>query len=129
VTEGVLDVAFSSVVQYVVVTAIEVEVAGSVPPTPDVPLPPLVPADHFAHAVIGDIPKIIDVDGDWQQEVVLTYFGSHTHRFVDGVADSLVRATWFNKDTEVVLQEELSILTTLPLGSTKVCGEGPRRRR
>jgi len=125
VVTGPLVVVMTASVQNVAVQGVEVYAPGTRPaptpvPTPDVTPPPPGPADHFAHAVIGDIPTIIDVDGDGQQAVALTGFGSHTHRFVDGVADSLVRATWFNNDTEVVLGEGLSILTMLPLGSTNV---------
>ncbi|GAB0496805.1 hypothetical protein MMPV_008126 [Pyropia vietnamensis] len=125
VATGGLVVSMTALVENVAVQAIEVYASGTRPaptpvPTPAQTPPPVGPADHFAHAVIDDIPTTIDADGDGVAAVSLTGFGSHTHRFVDGVAASLVRYTWVNNDTEVLLGQGLSILAMLPLGTTNV---------
>lgn len=97
----------------VLIQGIEVYVAGTQPPPP-------LPADHFAHAVIADLPTAIDSNGNGVESVVLSGTDSHTHRFIDGVAGTLVRFTWVNNDTEVVLAQGVTASVELPLGSTNV---------
>ncbi|GAB0494573.1 hypothetical protein MMPV_005867 [Pyropia vietnamensis] len=97
----------------VLIQAVEIYAAGTQPPPP-------TPADHFAHAVIANTPTAIDSNGDGVELVMLSGVDSHTHRFVDGVAGKLVRFTWVNNDTEVVLAQGVSALVVLPLGSTNV---------
>lgn len=92
---------------------VEVYTAGTQPPQP-------VPADHFAHAVIADMPTAIDYFGDGVESLMLSGVDSETHRIVEGVAGTLVRFAWINNDTEVVLAQGVSALVVLPLGSKNV---------
>lgn len=117
---GGLAVRLTASVQNVAVQAMEVASAAAGPPSPSAEPTGSPEFDHLAHAVIDDAPTVMDVDGDGVEEVTLTGTGSHTHRFEDGVAATLVRHTWTNADTEEVLGEGVTVKAVLPLGTTTV---------
>lgn len=135
---GGLAIRLTSSVQNVAVQALEVTAQGAGPtpapsqspvatPTaePTEPAQPTEPTespefDHLAHAVIDNIPTVMDENGDGVETVTLAGTGSHTHRFEDGVAATLVRYTWTNVDTEEVLGEAETVTAVLPLGTTTV---------
>lgn len=86
------------------------------------PPPPTGSTDHFAHAVIGTVEDVyVDNDGNGEESVTITGFGSHTHFFANnGTPGSLVRTEWYNNDTDVLLGSSLSLTYTFGLGSTNV---------
>lgn len=86
------------------------------------PPPPTSSTDHFAHAVIGKVEDMyVDNDGNGEEAVTITGFGSHTHYFFNnGTSGSLVRTEWYNNDTEALLGSSLSLTYTFGLGTTNV---------
>lgn len=86
------------------------------------PPPPTGGTDHFAHAVIGKVEDVyVDNDGNGEESVTITGFGSHTHYFFNnGTPGTLVRTEWYNNDTDVLLGSSLSLTYTFGLGATNV---------
>jgi len=85
------------------------------------PAVPSFPAGHKAHAVIDRLAPHIDRDGNGEERVELTGYGSHTHAFSHtGTPGSLVRVAWFNEETGEHLGDGRSVTWTFLLGSTEV---------